>query len=439
MTKATIAGGALAVMLGLTTLAAGCGPTEDDVDPATATPATATPPTEEIHQGLLYGLVTTTDGTIYEGRLRWGEDEEAVWGNHFNGRKDENRWAAYVPDGLLPSERQSIGALGFEVAAWNSPLDLGRPFMVRFGDIARIDARGREIRVTLKSGAMYDLDRYAADDLADGLRIWDVRGDVVDISEWRIQSIELLPAPDLGTGPRPLHGTVHTRQGEFTGLIQWEREQCLGSDELYGRTAEGEIRLRFDTIGSIERRSPDSTVVTLLDGSEVVLSGIREAGQGNRGTYVDDPRYGRVLVSWDAFERVDFSPGGTGPAYDDFPRGLPLTGKVFTRSGRSFSGSLVFDLDESETTETLDAPSSGVDYIVPFGLIASVVLPDPEERGAPRARVILHNGEELELELSGDLGEFNAGMLIFVDDGERPAYVPWSDVEQIELDRPPEM
>jgi hypothetical protein len=27
-------------------------------------------------------------------------------------------------------------------------------------------------------------------------------------------------------------------------------------------------------------------------------------------------------------------------------------------------------LDESETTETLDAPSQGVDYTIPFGLIA---------------------------------------------------------------------
>jgi len=37
--------------------------------------------------------------------------------------------------------------------------------------------------------------------------------------------------------------------------------------------------------------------------------------------------------------------------------GRPLTGKVITRSGRRLAGRLVYDLDESETTETLDAPS----------------------------------------------------------------------------------
>jgi hypothetical protein len=96
--------------------------------------------------------------------------------------------------------------------------------------------------------------------------------------------------------------------------------------------------------------------VTLLDGREIVLSGTAKVG-GNRGVYVDDPRYGRVLVSWDAFERVDFSPGGSGPAYGDFPPGRPLTGSVTTRAGRRLAGRLVYDLDESETTETLDAPS----------------------------------------------------------------------------------
>jgi hypothetical protein len=177
----------------------------------------------------------------------------------------------------------------------------------------------------------------------------------------------------------------------------------------------------------------------LLDGREIVLSGTREAGRGNRGVYVDDPRYGRVLVSWDAFEGIEFSPGGSGPAYSDFPPGSPLRGTVTTNAGRRLAGRLVYDLDESEFTETLDAPSGGVDYTIPFGLIASIVLPGPEERGAQRARVTLHSGEEVRLEFTGDLGAGNAGMLIFTDGRERPEYVPWADVEQVAFDRPQAM
>jgi hypothetical protein len=189
---------------------------------------------------------------------------------------------------------------------------------------------------------------------------------------------------------------------------------------------------------SIARRSQNSSLVTLLDGREIVLSDTRATGHGNRGIYVDDPRYGRVLISWDAFEGVDFSPGRTGPAYGAFPAGRPLTGTVITRSGRRHAGRLVYDLDESETTETLDAPSLGVDYTIPFGLIASIVLPGLEERDARQARVILRSGEEVHLELSGDLGESNAGMLVFFDDGQRPEYVPWTDVRRVDFDRLPE-
>jgi hypothetical protein len=179
--------------------------------------------------------------------------------------------------------------------------------------------------------------------------------------------------------------------------------------------------------------------VTLRDGREVELSGSRAVGRDNRGVYVDDLRYGRVLVSWDAFERIDFSAGGSGPAYSDFAPGRPLTGSVTTRDGRRLSGRLVYDLDESETTETLDAPSRGVDYTIPFGVIASISPDGRDERGVRRAQVTLHDGETLHLERAGDLGAENAGMLVFVEGRERPEYVEWADVERVEFQGPPAM
>jgi hypothetical protein len=447
MTRATIAGGVFATVLVLLALAAGYRALNQDVEPAAATPPAITPatapaaaethPAAETHQGFLYGRITTLDGPTYEGRLRWGGDQEAFWGDYFNGSKHENPWLAHVPPERRPKERHPIEIFGIKIAERESQSDVDRPFMAHFGEIARIEARGREVRVTLKSGTVFDLDRFDASDFDDGVRVWDGRRGVVDLDSLRIRTIEFLPTPPLGAAPYRLHGTVRTRQGDFTGFVQWDWEECVGPDELDGHTAAGELKLRFDTIRSIARRSRDSSLVTLLDGREVVLSGTREVGHGNRGIYVDDRRYGRVMISWDAFERVDFSPGGSGPAYGDFPPGRPLTGSVTTRAGRRLAGRLVYDLDESETTETLDAPSQGVDYTIPFGLIASIVPPGREERGAQRARVTLHNGEELQLERTGDLGEGNAGMLIFVDGRQRPEYVPWTDVEQVDFDRPP--
>jgi len=433
MNRATIAGGAFASNLLLALAAGRCAP-ERDADLAATTSPVTTSSTADAHDGLLYGRVTTEDGAIYEGRLRFGGDEEALWGNYFNGFKAENPWVAHAPPDRLPRERSSIDVFGFEIGV-TSRFDGGRPFMARFGDIARLEARGRDLWVTLKSGTVFHLDRYAADDYADGVRVWDGSRGVVDLGERQIRSIEFVTAAQLGSGPSPLYGTVRTRQGEFTGFVQWDRKACLGSDELIGHTADGEVRLRFDAIRRVARRSDRGALVTLLDGREVVLSDTRPDGRGNSGMYVDDPRYGRVLISWQAFERIDFAPGGASPAYADFPAGRALTGTVTTRSGRHLAGWLVYDLDESETTATLDAPAHGVDYTILFGLIASVVPAGAGAAGAQRATVTLHSGEELQLESGGDLGAWNAGILIFVDGPGRAEYVPWSDVERIEFER----
>jgi hypothetical protein len=437
MTRTTITGGTAATVLALLLLADTDRALEPGVEArATTSPTTTLPATTtaEASQGFLHGRVTTDDDATYEGRLRFGGDEEAFWGNYFNGFKRENPWASHAP---LTQTRRPIEIFGFDISSlWERQVDLARPLMARFGDIARIEARGRDLTVTVKSGTVFHLDRFAADDFADGLRVWDARRGIVDLDEWRIRSIEFLPAAGLEAAPARLHGTVRTGHGEFTGFIQWDREQCVGADELVGQTADGELRLRFDTIRSIARRSHDSSLVTLGDGREIVLSANRQVGDGHRGIYVDDRRYGRVLVSWGAFERIDFSAGGGGPAYTDFPPGRPLTGHVTTRAGHRLTGRLVYDLDESETTETLDAPSRGVDYTLLFGLVASIVSNGVDERGAQRAKVTLHGGEELSLDRTGDLGDGNAGVLIFVDGEERAEYVAWVDVVQIEFERP---
>ena len=326
-----------------------------------------------------------------------------------------------------------IGSLpkifGTEIGG-GSQLDLTRPFMARFGDIARIESAGRDVRLTLKSGTVLTTNFSELNDLDDGVRVWDRSHGVLDVGSRQVRTIDFLPAPNRGPIPHRLHGTVHTRSGDFTGFVQWNRDKGLGTDELAGRTADGDLRVRFDTIRSIARKA-ESALVTLLDGREIVLNG-PESGQAGLGIYVDDPRFGRVLVSWDTFERLDFRPGGSGPTYGDFPPGLPLSGVVTTRAGRRLAGRLVYDLDESETTETLDAPADGVDYTIPFGLVASIVLPG----GDARATLTLANGEQLRLDRRGDLGEANGGILIFPGGSQRPEYVLWADVERIDFHRP---
>src|SRR5262245_16611261 len=347
MRRATLAGGAFVIAI-LVLVALGVvarGPaTEPRVEPAAAT----SPPITTEAPGFLYGRITV-DRATYVGRLRWGGDQEAFWGDYFNGTKDGNPWAAHAP-----RERSPLEIFGVEFGGRDRPIDLRRLFMARFGDIARIDRYFRVVQVKLKSGTVIELDRFSAGDIDDGVRVWDVRHGVVDIDSGDIRTIEFLPTSPLVAVPDRLHGTVRTRQGDFTGFIHWDQEDGVGTDELNGRIADSERRLRYDTIRAIARHSRDSALVTLLDGSELVLSGSRDVSHDNRGIYVDEVRYGRVLISWDAFERAEFSSRGSGPAYGDFPAGRPLAGSVTTRDGRRFAGRLVYDFDESETTETFD-------------------------------------------------------------------------------------
>lgn len=439
MTKATAVGAATAIVLVSLGLFVGLQLLRQDAGSGDAIPVAPVGPSGSTvaHsaptdvRGFLYGRVTTHDGATYDGRLRWGGSEEAFWGDAFNGTKLENPWIASVDPGALETRRSDRVFGG--IFNWKGSVDPERPFMARFGDIVRIEAHPGRLEVLKKGGGRFAIDRMDADDLADGIRVWDATHGVVDLEERQIRSIEFRPTPPLDDVPYRLHGTVRTRQGTFSGFLQWNREKCVGTDELYGHGPDGLLAIRFDTIATVERASGESAAVTLLDGRTFELSDTRDVGRKHRGIYVDDPRYGRVLVSWNAFERADFDTGGSGPAYDEFPASHALTGEITTRDGRRLQGVLVFDLDESDASETLDAPAGDIDYILPFGRVASIELAG---LGAP-VRVTLHGGEELALERSGDLDERNGGMLAFVDGTESPVYVPWAEVVAIRFDAPP--
>ena len=163
MTRATIVGGvfSIVIVLILLLLVTGRRDLEQNVDPAVPTAPSIPPSTvaaAEAHPSFLYGRITTYDGAIYEGRLRWGGGEEAFWDNYFNGFKDENPWAVLVPLERLTEEGRPIEVFGFEIPWGERQIDLGRPFMARFGDIARIEARGDGLRGVLESGIEFDPD-----------------------------------------------------------------------------------------------------------------------------------------------------------------------------------------------------------------------------------------------------------------------------------------
>src|SRR5262245_20820826 len=101
MKKLAIAGAAVAAVLGLVGVIGGFRSVEAPGKPAEIAAEPTPPPTAQAiadsQQGFLYGRVTATNGTAYEGRLRFGGGEEAFWDDYFNGTKIENTWVSHVP------------------------------------------------------------------------------------------------------------------------------------------------------------------------------------------------------------------------------------------------------------------------------------------------------------------------------------------------------
>lgn len=399
-------------------------------------PSTDNPPAENstatptLVPDLIYGRVTTVAGAIYEGRLRWNRVEEATWDDEFNGYKESNPWADFVP-ALRAETARTVTLFGFTLGDRDRAGRLARPFVARFGDLSRIDVGARTITVTSRNGRVTALPRSNASDVDDGLRVWTGDGATVDLDSLTLARIEFLPTPPMAHAPRRLWGTVHAGDATFTGFLSWNRDDALSTDTLDGRTAEGTRRIPYARIRTVTRRGDDRITVTLTDGETVALGGTPDSGADNHGIQIDDPRVGRVHVRWRAFQQVDFTAPPMHRAYGDFPAGQPLAATVSTRDGRTVTGRLVFDLDESETTDILDADAGDLAYMLPFAVIDTIAPRASQSTGAPHAVVTTRGGTTLVLDRRGDLADTNAGLLVYATEAGSPTYVAWADVDRI--------
>lgn len=377
-------------------------------------------------KGYLYGSVLTKSGTTYEGRLRWG-NEEAFWTDHFNATKDERPLVGNIPREYRDSS-EPMKVFGIPVGIrWS---DESRQLVVRFGDLKAIVPSGSGGGTLVTKDGEEVRFGDGSNDVGARITVWDASLGEIRVPWDKIRRIDFKPAPaELPGVPARLFGNVKTESGAFRGTLQWDKEECLATDVLDGSSDDGKMKIEMGKIRAIEREGRHASRVFLKDGRDVVLRGTNDVDDDNRGLFVDDPRYGRVLVSWSAFRRVDFEDGGSGPGYDEFPALGPLRGTLKTREGVTHRGEIVFDVDESRGWETLDGDQDGITYSIPFAQVAAIA-----PSGSRRARVTLHGAKvELVLEGSADVTERNAG--VFVLAGGKKTYVPWDEVSRIDFER----
>jgi hypothetical protein len=385
---------------------------------------------QEDNQGFIYGRIVTNSGSEYQGFIRWGT-QEAFWDDLFHSVKEDLPYHEYLED--RDYDRLRRGRSRIRIFDWDFSIegssDLSHQFIARFGDMASMEIhRGDWVEILMKNGSEYEVSG-GSNDVSDDIHISDPTLGEIDLRWSRIESIEFMQAPrGADPGVTRLFGTVETRDGEFQGYIQWDQDECLSTDVLDGDTEDGDVSIRMGSIQSIERISSRRSRVTLKDGRELRLEGSNDVNDENRGIMVEDPRFGRATVSWDAFDRITFSdPPNSGRRYNDLPALGELSGTVTDVDGEQYTGRIVFDLDEAEGWEMMNGEMDGIEYNIPMSMVRSV---EPMRRGS--SRIVLDSGETLTLEESHDVGEDNSGVLIF-DGGRDPTYIRWEDVERIEF------
>ena len=273
--------------------------------------------------------------------------------------------------------------------------------------------------------------------------------------------VAVLASPALAQDGDRIWGQLHTTSGDvYEGFIRWDRNESSWVDILDGskeipaenyqawleaKGADGPpLRvidlqgfriswteadpefpstaasgIRFGHLRSLRVVEGDGVELTLRSGEVVELNDrSRNLGRSNRGLVVDVPGRSEVDLDWSDLGRIVFSAAPSGAR----ARAHRLYGTVEDVQGNRYTGYVSWDLDEILESDVLDGEEmeGGRSREIRFGGIASIAR---IRRGA---RVVLVDGEELDLTGNRDVRRGNRGIQIS-DPGLGMVEVEWSE------------
>ncbi len=371
--------------------------------------------------GRIYGTLRTIDGETFEGWIRWDKNE-AYWDDILDATKQKKS---------KKYEKRSRNKRASSFFVWGS--GVVRQSELKFGHISTIiPISGSEAIVILKSGEEYemsgsDVGSSVRDIIVDDMNEGEIYFDWDDVDEINFSKEPRAPESNA----ERLYGRLTTRRGdEFIGWIEWDVDEVMSTDILDGDEGRRKNRkIAFGKIASIERRSGSSCVVTLTSGSEMKLSGTNDVNSSNNGIRVKDPTIGRVQISWDDFDKVEFMPVPKDklPRYESFDGGRRIEGTVYTEDGEKFTGKIIWDNDEEYTWEHLNGDYHDLKVVIEF---ADIRLIDKESRSG--AVVTTRSGRNIPLKGSNDINSDNYGIIVQLDDGG-DVEIDWYDFDRLEL------
>lgn len=386
----------------------------------------------------IYGKVSTFLGETYVGQIRWG-NEEAFWTDRFNANKVYNDNIDFLTDRELLQLKKEKQYFKTET---HSPLDDAQmlndkseyaflhQFSCQFGEIKSIKMnRWQKAELQLRDGSKVTVSGKGSNDMDTHIIIYDDKKGKIEIEWMEISQVEFLKEPRQFKSAigEPLYGTVFTSEGNYSGIIEWDKDERLTSDELDGEVKTGRFKSTFAKIRIIKPHQAGS-MVTMEDGKEVYVFGTNDVNFKNRGITVTNDEIGHINVDWSTLERVEFVPKKKteGKGYSQFQKPKEITGTVRTKQGKSLKGKIVFDLDEQYDFEVLNGGSGKMFFEIPFRNIKRI-SPQSESN----CTVELRSKKQIQLRDSQDVSFKNEGLLVFHQDSTNPIYVSWREVEEV--------
>ena len=394
---------------------------------------------------LLYGRVTTADGEVVEGFIRWDRNEAAL-GDVLDGFREISTENVREAERLDPDfaarqrEARSLVAFGMRLT-WDEDDQSDPPSSragIRFAHVASIEVLDRQsARLELISGETLTF-RSASTDLGSGLRELAITQD--DGTErtfrWRsLERVDFFPAPADASPPqaRRLYGTVTTWEDvELAGNIAWDLDEILSTDILDGRAEGRDREIPFGDIAAVEWESDRSARVVLRSGEEVVLRGTNDVNRDNRGIEISSPAFGRAVIRWEDFQRVRFEePVDTSSPEPTYPPGAPIRGTVYAVDGRVLEGVVRWNNQASQLWESVRGRHADAQLAVEFGAISLL-----SKAGDDQVEVTLLNGSTFVLDETDSFDPELGSRGVFVTaDGRPTRLVLWRDFDRLELSR----
>jgi hypothetical protein len=385
-------------------------------------------------EGRIYGKLTTVNGEVFEGPIRW-DLNEGSWVDILNGTKQLTGCSIGSSRKKYGERKKSIKIFGLRIEKTEDYSRIGSALSgIRFGHIKTLEVLDdNEVIVTLKSGEEVEL-RGNSSDIGGSIReivIEDIDEGEIEFDWDDIERIDFMAGTDIKSnyGER-LYGTLITRRGdEFTGWVCWDVDEMFEEDILDGKEKRRNRKIEFGKISAIERYSSSSALVILKSGDELALKGTNDVDDDNRGIIITDVGLGQVVVDWDDFERLEFQTPPSPVKYDEFDGGRQLKGTVYTEDGESYTGKICWDADEQYTWEILDGEYYGIELDIDFAYIQEI-----KRRGRRSSTVTLWDGRSFRLKGTNDVNDDNKGIFV-VEDGGEEVIIDWDEFDRIEFAR----